>query len=61
MQWDWPLGMVHKRIDKYKPGNGDKLKIHNSGGAYDILIENWNPSLLTLQEEFKMILLHNAG
>ena len=45
----------------YSPRNGEKPKIYGSQSAYAILIEGWDKSSLALQEEFKVILMNNAG
>ena len=45
----------------YSPSNCTKPKIMGSQSAYNILIQRWNKALLPLQEEFKVILMNNAG
>jgi len=45
----------------YTPSDGERPKIFGSRSAYDILIEKWDKSLLPLLEEFKVILMNNAG
>jgi len=45
----------------YSPNDGERPKIFGSRSAYDILIERWDPALLPLLEEFKVILMNNAG
>jgi len=45
----------------YTPNEGERPKICGSRSAYEILIERWDKSLLPLLEEFKVILMNNAG
>lgn len=39
----------------------ERPMINSSASAYEILIHQWNPGLLELKEEFKVILLNRAN
>jgi DNA repair protein RadC len=48
---------------KYKPiklDNGN-VKITSSDDAFKIVLRHWNPDIIELQEEFKVLLLNNSN
>ena len=48
---------------KYNPvklDNGN-VKITNSDDAFTVVLKHWNPDIIELQEEFKVLLLNNSN
>ena len=48
---------------KYQPiklDNGN-VKINNSDDAFKVVLKHWNPDIIELQEEFKVLLLNNSN
>jgi len=48
---------------KYNPvklDNGN-IKITNSDDAFKLVLKHWNPDIIELQEEFKVLLLNNSN
>ncbi|SNR68735.1 RadC-like JAB domain-containing protein [Lutibacter agarilyticus] len=48
---------------KYNPvklDNGN-VKINSSDDAFKVMLKHWNPDIIELQEEFKVMLLNNSN